>query len=348
MVKVSIIVPVYNVEKYIEKCILSLINQSLREIEIILINDGSTDGTIGILREYEKKDNRIRVIDQENRGISYSRNIGINMAKGEFIGFVDSDDWVSNDMYRILYEKMKLNDADFATCNSYNVKKNIILPEFIVSNKILNVNSQNIKEFFDKTMISVASVVWKNLYKKEIIINKKIYFQSREVILQEDYLFNCMYALFIKKAILIDENLYYYRNRSTSISKSKRDELYYEKALNLPTLINRYIESINRAFNTKDFMGKLGNNIYSSLLFNNECLYTKELYKTLYYIKQDKNIECVIRYLKNNNSSFKDSINLYCLKRIKKDSFLLPLVIYKIINILIYFKYKIKRYKNWS
>lgn len=97
MTKVSIIVPVYNVEKYLKRCLDSLVNQTLKDIEIICVNDGSTDGSLAILDEYVRNDDRIVVINQENSGQSVARNRGIDVAKGEYIGFVDSDDWVSED-----------------------------------------------------------------------------------------------------------------------------------------------------------------------------------------------------------------------------------------------------------
>lgn len=94
MALVSIIVPVYNAEKYLDRCLKSIINQSLKDIEIILINDGSIDRSIEICNYYKIKDSRIKVIDKENTGVSDSRNIGIELAKGEYIGFVDADDWI--------------------------------------------------------------------------------------------------------------------------------------------------------------------------------------------------------------------------------------------------------------
>ena len=94
MNKVSIIVPVYNIEKYLAKCLDSLINQTLEDIEIICVNDGSTDNSAEILNEYAQKDCRIKIINQDNAGLSAARNTGINAANGEYIGYVDSDDWI--------------------------------------------------------------------------------------------------------------------------------------------------------------------------------------------------------------------------------------------------------------
>ena len=97
----SIIVPVYNVERYLEQCILSLVHQSYRSIEILLIDDGSSDGSFAICDEWAKKDQRIRVFHTENHGVSHARNVGLEQARGDYIGFVDSDDWIDLDMYRV-------------------------------------------------------------------------------------------------------------------------------------------------------------------------------------------------------------------------------------------------------
>ncbi len=101
---ISVIVPVYNVKNYLEKCLDSIINQTYKNLEIILINDGSTDESLDICYMYEKKDNRIKVYNQENHGLSYTRNRGIELARGKYIGFVDSDDVISPFMYEFLYK----------------------------------------------------------------------------------------------------------------------------------------------------------------------------------------------------------------------------------------------------
>ena len=106
---ISVIVPVYNVKNYLEKCLDSIINQTYKNLEIILINDGSTDESLDICYMYEKKDNRIKVYNQENHGLSYTRNRGIEIARGKYIGFVDSDDVISPFMYEFLYKAININ-----------------------------------------------------------------------------------------------------------------------------------------------------------------------------------------------------------------------------------------------
>lgn len=120
--KVSIIVPVYNVEKYVAKCLDSIVRQDMRDIEIIIVDDGSTDGSGTICNKYAQEDSRIRVIHQENQGLSMARNNGIDIARGEYIGFVDSDDWIASDMYSTLYEDAVREDSDISMTNFYYTK----------------------------------------------------------------------------------------------------------------------------------------------------------------------------------------------------------------------------------
>ena len=122
--KISIIVPVYKVEPYIHKCIDSILNQTFKEFELILVDDGSPDNCGNICDEYAKKDNRVRVIHKENGGISSARNIGLDVSNGEYIGFVDSDDYIKLDMYERLYNSCKVNNADISIIGTIEVDEN--------------------------------------------------------------------------------------------------------------------------------------------------------------------------------------------------------------------------------
>ena len=115
--KVSIVVPIYNVESYLERCIQTLLNQTLKDIEIILIDDGSPDHCPQICNEYAQKDSRIKVIHKKNAGLGYARNSGLEIARGKYLAFVDSDDYVEANMYEILYNKIKDSNSDVVFCN---------------------------------------------------------------------------------------------------------------------------------------------------------------------------------------------------------------------------------------
>ena len=122
--KITVIVPVYNVENYLGRCIQSIISQTYRNLEIILVDDGSTDNSGNICDEYAKKDGRIRVIHQKNRGLSGARNAGINVATGNYIGFIDSDDWIDSDMFELLLHYANEHNADIVQCDTYINYKN--------------------------------------------------------------------------------------------------------------------------------------------------------------------------------------------------------------------------------
>ena len=125
MVKVSIVVPVYNVEKYLRKCLNSLVGQTLKEIEIIVVNDGSTDGSQKIIDEFvDNYPGKIKCLIKENGGLSDARNYGMPYCSGEYIGFVDSDDYVDTKMYELLYTNAKANRSDMVTCDYYMVYGN--------------------------------------------------------------------------------------------------------------------------------------------------------------------------------------------------------------------------------
>ena len=171
MKDISIIVPVYNAEKYLVKCLDSLVNQTKKNIEIILVNDGSKDKSIDILNEYkEKYPDMITIISQENQGQSAARNSGIENATGKYIAFVDSDDYVSKNMFEKLYEKAIEKDYDIVASNV-----NCVYPD-----KNLEIHSgvdfestEMTKEEKSKLLLNMYTVVWNKIYKREIFENKE-------------------------------------------------------------------------------------------------------------------------------------------------------------------------------
>ena len=146
MCKISVIIPVYNVEKYLKKCLDSICNQTLQDIEIICVDDGSSDSSLEILRQYEAKDSRVKVLTQSNQKQGAARNNGISIAKGEYLGFIDSDDWIDLDYYEQLYNSAKTFDCDIAIAdyirigNGTTKKRLHIKDEVIVTDFAQKVN----------------------------------------------------------------------------------------------------------------------------------------------------------------------------------------------------------------
>ena len=212
---ISVIVPVYNVEDYLRKCIDSLIDQTLKDIEIILVDDGSTDKSGNICDEYVLKDNRVKVVHKENGGLSDARNTGIDIARGKYISFIDSDDWIEIQMLERLYNLAIANEADIVQGDYIKVyDENITVRN--ISENIMKYNSEKIlNELYRDNSIKTV-VVWNKIYKRELFNN--IRFPKGK--LHEDEF--TTYKVLHKANLIIDTNapIYYYRQREDSIMNS--------------------------------------------------------------------------------------------------------------------------------
>lgn len=244
--KISVIVPVYNVEDYLERCILSLIDQTYADLEIILVDDGSTDNSGNICDIFAKKDERIKVIHKKNGGVSSARNLGIKNSTGELIGFVDSDDYVDKNMYEILFNNLNDSNADISICSSYDV-----VDESARHNKIANIKEEyNNVEALEK-MISngyYGTGVFNKLFKKNLLINTPF---DEKLSNGEEFLV-LFSALFNSKKVIYDSNpLYYYVVRNTSVTHCFKVNIGL--VMNFQNALNRYRDIIN---NNYDFRNK--------------------------------------------------------------------------------------------
>lgn len=219
MSKVSIIVPVYNVEEYLERCINSILKQTLKDIEIILVNDGSTDRSREICKEYLKKDKRIMLINKKNGGLSSARNEGIKKASGEYIAFVDSDDIICENMMEILYYACIEMNCTIAQCQykRFNEDEEVNTEKFVVNPDIEIISNINVlKNLYNENYINTI-VAWNKLYKKEIF--KDIRYPEGKLHEDEYLTYKILYNS--NKIAIINEQLYFYRSNPTSITKSK-------------------------------------------------------------------------------------------------------------------------------
>lgn len=162
---ISVIVPVYNVEKYLRKCLDSIINQTYKYLQIILVNDGSTDSSLSICKEYENIDGRIIVIDKENEGPAVARNIGLDYANGDFIAFVDSDDWILENMYEVLIEKQSIHNADMTVCGKLNYYEKT---DSFMSGKLFESDVYCEKEEAIGILMLKSVAPWNKLYRKKL------------------------------------------------------------------------------------------------------------------------------------------------------------------------------------
>jgi len=215
---ISIIVPIYNVEKYLSECIESLINQTYKNIEIILVDDGSQDNCGKICDEYAKKDNRIIVIHKKNGGLSDARNKGIEIAKGEYLIFVDSDDFVSNRFVEKLYQMILENNCEIAICDYLQFENEIPKDENIqVEVEILS-NIEVLDRVYDENVKMI--IACNKLYKKELF--NTIRYPYGKV--NEDQFTTYKIIYKANKIAISNEKLYYYRFNSNSIMGSKFNE----------------------------------------------------------------------------------------------------------------------------
>ena len=230
--KVSVIIPAYNAEKYIEECIVSIINQTYKNIEIIVVNDGSEDNTMNIVNALKEKDNRIIIINQKNGGVSIARNNGFNNSTGEYIIFVDADDSLENTMIQTLVFNIEKYNADIAICGfkkiySSGKQEN---PKILKVEKVFN-KIDALRAFFEGKYFGIS--LWDKLIKRDLA--EKISFEENRKINEDKYyLFNAI--LNSKKIFLYNEGLYNYIQRDFSVSKKKfginnLDILYFSKKI---------------------------------------------------------------------------------------------------------------------
>lgn len=201
---ISIIVPVYNVEDFVGKCLESIIRQSYENLDIVVVDDGSTDGSGEICDEFAKKDKRIRVFHKKNGGLSDARNFGMKKSKGELIAFVDSDDWVKKDYISVMYEAMGETNAGVVVCGYNNVKPK----DITMSGKDATVKLLTKQENLD-------IVAWNKLYRKSLFLDNEIYFPVGKK--HEDTLTTYKVLSKARKVNYISQSLYEYVERKNSI-----------------------------------------------------------------------------------------------------------------------------------
>lgn len=241
---ISIVIPVYNVERYLSRCIESILNQTYENWEAVFVNDGSKDNSLEILKDYQKRDNRIIVIDKKNEGSGVARNTGVERSKGEYLTFLDSDDWYEKDFLEKLYNNLKENNSDISMCNPR------MTYDDTQKNKNINVyhfNSIDLSKFPDEILgILAMPVIWNKLYKKEIIIKNDIKFPNYSF--SEDVEFLYKVFLYVNKVSKVEEYLYnYYQRDNSETKKIKREsiEQVYKVIENIESYVkNNFIDKL--------------------------------------------------------------------------------------------------------
>ena len=215
---ISIVVPIYNVEKYLPQCIDSILNQSFKDFELILVDDGSTDNCLKICEDYKKLDKRVIVIHKENGGLSSARNAGIKVSRGKYIAFIDSDDFIHKDMYKVLYNNLKNNNLDISICNYTRVNENSLLNDN-ESNKLSKISKYNnieaLNELYTDNRL-IFTVVWNKLYRRDIFENIVFDYGKSD---EDEFI---IHKILYKGLNIgyVDKDLYFYRIREDSITGS--------------------------------------------------------------------------------------------------------------------------------
>lgn len=308
--QVSIIVPVYNVENYIERCLNSLVNQTFKDIEIITINDGSTDKSLELLNKYAKEDIRISVIDLGDEGVSYCRNLGIEKANGKYIMFVDSDDWIDSSMVEVMYKKAEENKLDLVMCSYirefkdhskekiFNLPQEIIYKDNEVKNELLRKLVGPIKEeLSNPEMLDALGTVWGKLYRADILKENKIKFVDlKEIGSAEDTLFNIFTFNYLKKLMFLNKPMYHYwRDNLKSVTSQYNPKLKEQRKV-----FFKYISDFIKENNFEQvFEEALNNRICTSVLGLGliECSKNNKISR----INKIKNIKIIINeeYIRN-------------------------------------------------
>lgn len=298
---VTIIVPIYNVEKYLKECIESIINQTYKNLEIILVNDGSTDDSLKICMNYKKKDNRIVIINKTNGGLSDARNKGIDAANGKYICFVDSDDYISSAYVELLYNEARKNNTDIVLCGiKYVNDEKKILSEYAYKKNFVKSGKELLIDYYQENGVEVI-VAWNKLYKRELF---NTYRYNVGKIHEDEFLtYKILYNL--DKVSIISDKLYYYRKNDTSIVNKK----FNLKRLDL-------LEALENRM--RFFKEKSENKLYI-LTVELYVWVLKDFYvKTKKYIDHSKNIQnTIIKKYKKMKKQFLKSKEITKIKKIK-------------------------------
>ena len=290
---VTVIIPIYNAESFLERCIKSIINQTYVKLQILLINDGSTDGSIFICKKYKEKDNRIEIIDKTNSGVSNSRNIGIENAIGQYITFVDSDDYLENTMIEKLLLAMKNNNVDIVSCRFF-YEKNLHKFKSTTINEKIFTNNEFIIEILKEN--SIIGSLWGKLYRKELFNKIKL---NENLKICEDLDLLLRMSDYIQRAYIINECLYNYYINENSVTNSSNidkfdDELFVLESnirknnQYLKWLIIRYIKiNLNLFFHYKNI----------NFEYTNKCKLNVKKYKFNLWILMNLKFRLKIKYI---------------------------------------------------
>lgn len=349
MVKVSIVVPIYNVEKFLRGSIESIQKQTLEDIQIILVNDGSTDKSLSICKEIQEKDKRIEVIDKPNGGVSSARNAGIKIAKGEYIGFVDPDDWIDPDMYENMYKQTTMDNSDLCMCNYVIENNNHSIPNLLFFSKDV-LKGQEIFDDIITNMIASSSLnssadtimgsVWRLIIKKEIFEKYNLKFQS-DITLMEDLIF-CIQVLLKCSKVSISRGTYYHYIIHSNSAVASYKENIFDMQLKVYRVLEYLLKEEDLYLKVKKRMDIRYTNIYINSIVNEAHHDNRKTFlERIKFIKQickDDKLERILKELDTTDYTFRKRIVL------KAIHYELGIFLYLYYYLLLWFFNKINKY----
>ena len=291
MTKISVIVPVYNTHDYLNECIDSVLNQSLADFELICIDDGSTDDSLDILKDYEKKDTKVQVISQENRGLGASRNVGLNIAQGEYVMFLDSDDYLKSDALEKLYNEANNNDLDlvlFKIINFNNKTGKQSRSEYFDMKFLKDIVKDDIFTWVQvkERIFDISVTATSKLFKRELISD----IAFPEGLIFEDNLFFIKVIFKANSVYFYDDYFYYRRIRPDSITNS-----YYSEYSDCIVIYDRIIEFVKS-------IGKYDE--FDYMIFNRQCFDLFHRFKLL----REEYKEDYFNKLKDSFANYKEEL----------------------------------------
>lgn len=251
MTKISVIVPFYNTEDYIEKCLNSLINQTFKDIEIILIDDGSTDNSLLIAKNFQQKDSRIKIIEQEHKKQGAARNAGMKIATGKYIGFVDSDDWIDLDYYEKLYNTAKKYDSDIAIATNIRIGHGKTKKRLNITEEKLYISTEDKFKICNQFINECPT---NKIYRAELLRNNNITWP--EGVYYEDKIFTVKTVYFANGVVSVPNiNYYYFRNPNSTVNiqEKKHFKLLFNDKNNAKQSVLKFLREKNLTFADKKY-----------------------------------------------------------------------------------------------
>lgn len=243
MDKISIIIPVYNVKDYLDECLKSVCEQTYTELEILVIDDCSNDGSAEMCDEWAQKDNRIKVFHTANNGVSEARNLGLQNATGKYIAFVDSDDYINQNLIKRLYDTLVENNSDIAICKEHAVEEaeKRSADEVVPKGSVQGLNREKIAQMLLSPFTGHLTWIWLRLQKRELFDEVRFPVELGNC---EDVIYSLEVYKKAKKVSFLDERLYYYRQRKNSIVHTPSGKNIYDRAMAMLEIFH-YIDSVD-------------------------------------------------------------------------------------------------------